>query len=115
MIVYLAAPYSHPRWWIRLWRFYRTCRTAARLMERLDPQGIAVFSPISHSHPISGYLSPKLRHDHELWMRQDLPILDHCAWVCVVRLRGWEKSRGVAREIAHAEGRGIPVIYIDPE
>lgn len=110
-MVYLASPYSHRRWWVRLMRFWKSCRAAAKLMCK----GYTVFAPIAHSHPISRFLSRKFAHDHEFWMQQDLPILECCIRVFVLRLDGWEKSRGVTREIAHAEGRGIPVEYIDPE
>lgn len=111
MIVYLASPYSAPTEQERILRFNEACRAAAKLMR----DGLTVFCPISHSHPIAMHMPSKYSMDHEFWMRQDLPILVKCARMYVLRLSGWEQSKGVAKELEFAVNQGIPVIYIDPE
>ena len=65
MIIYLASPYTHPNFNVELERFETICIVAARLMR----DGVLVFSPIAHTHPISllGYL-PK---DWDYWQRFD--------------------------------------------
>ena len=76
-------------------------------------EGHAVFSPIAHSHYIADHLHDDLRMDHEFWMRQDLAILRYCQKVIVLRLAGWERSRGIAREMDEARTLGIPIEYRD--
>jgi nucleoside 2-deoxyribosyltransferase len=108
-LVYLASPYSHPEPRVRWERFHRVCRAAARLMLA----GEVVFSPIAHSHPIEQAF-PEIK-DGKFWARQDEPLLLACSRVVVLRLPGWELSKGVAHEIAVAIAMGKPVDYIDPE
>ena len=47
-------------------------------------------------------------------MRQDLAILQAAERLVVLRLPGWERSRGIAREIQEATRLSIPVEYMDP-
>lgn len=109
VMVYLGAPYSSPKPAVRELRFHQANIAAAKLMA----QGFVVFSPISHSHPIAAYLEEHLLLDHEFWMAQDLGILEKADKLVVLRVDGWEKSRGVTAEIAHAEKCGIPIEYMD--
>jgi len=46
-------------------------------------------------------------------MAQDLPILACASRLIVLRLDGWDRSRGVTKEIEFAAERGIPVEFID--
>ncbi len=108
MIVYLASPYSHVNPLIRESRFRQACAAAAKLM--LD--GEVVFAPIAHSHPIDTHFAAP--GDFDFWMEQDLPILRKCDALKVLRLTGWEQSRGVAREIQEARAIGLPIEFIDP-
>ena len=109
MIAYLASPYSAPDPATRHQRFLAACHAAAFLMER----GYTVFCPIAHSHPIAEAMNG--RHlDHEFWMRQDLPLLDLCDHLIVLKLDGWEQSRGVAEEIAYAQEHCISIEYMEP-
>lgn len=111
MIVYLAAPYTHSDEDVRLLRFDDACRAAAWAMS----QGHTCFSPISHSHPIADHLPDELLLDHQFWMDQDLPLLRVANEVWVYMGEGWDKSKGMAREIREAEALGIPVRYVRPE
>lgn len=108
MLTYLASPYSHANPLIRESRFRAACAAAAKLMMA----GEAVFSPIAHSHPIEYHFDRP--RDFEFWMGQDLPVLRRCTTVKVLRLEGWQQSRGVAKEIEVATAEGIAVEYIDP-
>lgn len=109
-ITYLASPYSHPDPAIREQRFRDACRVAGDLMK----QGKHVFAPIAHSHPIEQAFTDGQPEGHDFWLEQDFAILRHAAELVVVRLEGWENSRGVAAEIAFAEAIGVPVNYVDP-
>ena len=101
--IYLAAPYSDDP--VR--GYVESSKAAARLMDA----GNVVFSPLSHSHPIShhGKLDPMA---HGFWLRQDLSWLRECDVLAVLQLPGWETSKGVKREIAYAEELQIPVVFL---
>jgi len=104
---YLASPYSHPIATVRQARFDRACREAAKLMF----EGEAIFCPIAHSHPIE--LASGRIEGFDFWMAQDLPILEKSKKVKVLKLTGWDQSRGIKRETERARELGIPVEYIE--
>jgi hypothetical protein len=104
---YLACPYSHPDFAVREQRYRDVTECAARLMVSDD---LVVYSPISHSHPIAPFMPVQ---PHGFWMRQCMPFLSHADELLVLRLPGWDKSRGVKEEIMIANLLGIPVNYID--
>lgn len=107
--IYLASPYTTDNYWDREERWDRVCEAAAKLMI----EGHIVFSPVAHSHPIAQYLPENLVTDHDFWMKQDIEILLHCSELVVLKLDGWEQSKGVAREIQEALDHGIPVRYME--
>ncbi len=104
MKIYLEAPYAHPVPKIREMRVELVNRKAARLME----EGNLVFSPLSHSHPISKQGEAD-SCPHDFWLRQDLWILEICDEMHIYCLIGWEDSKGIAIEKAHAQKLNIPV------
>jgi hypothetical protein len=110
MKIYLAIPYSaSPQR-----SFEIACEVAAHLMM----QGHVVFSPISHGHVLSDYLAPELRTDSEWWMQHDLPFVEWCDEVWVVRAGPFgmdliAESVGVQMEVRHAGTLGKPVHVID--
>lgn len=112
-LTYLAVPYTpmvaaseHMGQIIREERYFAACRAAACLMKH----GRVVFSPIAHSHGIDAFIEG--RGDGEFWKRQDEPYLMACTELVVLELPGWTLSKGVAHEIAVAEARGIPIVYM---
>lgn len=105
--IYLACPYSHEIEDIRISRFHLANRKAAHLMEK----GYIVFSPLSHSHPISNYTKTDSM-DHDFWLKQDLTWLAMCDELWIYCLPDWEKSRGIKEEVLFAEKNHIPVYYI---
>lgn len=102
--IYLASPYSHPDAAVREARFKAACKKAAQYASK----GIAVFSPIAHSHPVADYMNEAARMDFDLWMRIDLPLLRMASELHVLCIEGWRSSRGVTREIEFATQIGIP-------
>ena len=105
--VYLACPYSHGSKYIRENRVSHVNKKAAELMM----QGYLVFSPLSHSHPISKHcdIDPC---DHDFWLQQDLWILDICDEFHILCLDGWAESKGIQTEKEYAEKLGKPIRYI---
>ena len=108
-LTYLASPYTHADPAVREARYVAACKVAAELMLA----GKVIFCPIAHSHPISEHMPEGCAVDPDLWKKQDEPYVGVCDELIVLRLRGWEKSGGVAHEIKEATARGIPVIYMD--
>jgi hypothetical protein len=104
-LVYLAVPYSDPDPAVRLLRFAAANKAAAKLMR----EGIYVFSPISHTHPIA--LAGDLPLGWEFWAGYDRAILSACRELRVLMLDGWERSVGVRAEIEIAREMSIPVAY----
>lgn len=105
---YLATVYTrHPEGPIVAWM--QACECAAALMK----MGFNIFCPIAMSHPIAvfGELNAV---DHDLWMKQDKPLMAAAAGMIVVRMPGWEDSEGIAEEIRTFEEAGKPIIFIDP-
>lgn len=104
--VYLASPYSHASRAVMEDRHDRAVRAAAAMMET----GVAVFCPIAHSHNIGIHLDKSA--DHDFWLAQDTPHLVHASEVAVLRIPGWDVSKGVRYEIELAHNLGIPVRYL---
>ena len=106
--VYLACPYSHKDPNVRKQRVKAVNKKAAELMMA----GHLVFSPLSHSHPISKHCTVD-PCDHDFWLRQDLWILKFCDEMQILCLDGWDESSGIRTEIEYAKTLGIDVRMID--
>lgn len=106
-LVYLACPYTHPDPDTRQVRYLAVTRAAAVL----TGQGVSVFSPITHSHPMSQ--CSDLPGTWDFWSRIDRDFLSCSYKLVVLRLVGWDSSEGVAAEIAIAEGFGIEIEFMD--
>lgn len=105
--IYLACPYSHPDPSERERRVAIVNKKAAELME----QGNLVFSPLSHSVPISEYCKVHSTN-HDFWIQQDLWILEVCNEMNILCLDGWQQSRGIEIEKTLAVKLNIPIKLI---
>lgn len=107
-LYYLATPYS--RYKDGIWPAYKV---AARLAGRLVAQGLNIYSPIAHSHPLAIYggVDPL---DHDLWMRIDAPFVSVCGGLIVGTMDGWRDSKGVTHEIGEFVRARKPVYQVDP-
>lgn len=106
IIVYLACPYSDPDPEIKKQRHQIANKVASELLS----QGMLVFSPLTYSIPLSEISS---RKGWINWKDFDLAMLSRCDRLLVLKLPGWESSRGVAEEMAHAKELGIPIDWMD--
>ena len=105
-MIYLASPYSHELESIREIRFHQVCMVAAELMR----QGVHVYSPIAHSHPIAMH---GLRSDWQFWKAYDHEYLRWCTGMIVLTLEGWKESVGVTEEIQFMAAERKPIILLD--
>lgn len=105
-ISYLACPYSHPDPAVRENRYTAVTRVAFELMKK----GIFVYSPITHNIPIDRL---GIHGDWLVWRDFDHTMLSRCDRLLVLKLDGWEKSKGLAAEISHAQQLGIPIEWLE--
>lgn len=105
---YLATPYT---------KFAQGHETAfshaASLAARLMKEGLPVYSPIAHSHPIARFY-PDAVIDFQAWVDLDFWAIRNSAGLIVAQLPGWRDSFGVRQEINFAAEHGIPILYLDP-
>ena len=74
--IYLAIPYT--------WNHDKSFEIANIMSAILMESGYTVFSPISHSHPISKHLTNFGDSNADFWLAQDLCILEKCDELHVV-------------------------------
>lgn len=106
---YLASPYSDPDLAVMQQRYEAARDATARLMLA----GEIIFSPIVHCHFIAAHHD--LPKTYEFWLTYDLHMIDLAETLLVLRIPGWEQSRGVTAEMAHARYRDIPIEFVDVE
>lgn len=104
--LYLATPYSRFPGGIED-AFECACRCAAWLIR----QGLSVYCPIAHTHPVAihGGLDPL---DHEIWMPADLPMMRAATGLVVAMMPSWEQSVGVKAEISQFQEDDKPVWWL---
>lgn len=103
-LCYLASPYSHPDPAVRQVRYEIACEATAHLMR----QGLHVFSPIVHSHPLAGILPA----GWDFWQGIDVHFLGLCQRFIVLMLPGWRESVGVQDEIRMRQSAGRDIEYM---
>jgi hypothetical protein len=103
-LVYLASPYTkYPA------GFHMAAVDAACIAANLMREGVKIYSPIAHTHPLAlyGNLDPL---DHSIWLPFDETIMNLADACCVAAdMTGWETSFGVGHEISHFWKREKPV------
>lgn len=105
-IAYLACPYSHPDPKVKKERHTTVNRVTFHLMQK----GILVYSPLTHNIPID---SLGIHGDWMTWKDFDHKMLSRCDRLLVLKLPGWESSKGVAAEIEQANQLGLPIEWME--
>jgi hypothetical protein len=103
-VIYIASPYSHPDASVREARYRAACEKAAAMLR----DGLRVYSPIVHSHPLALLGLPG---DWAFWAEQNAAMLERASSVVVLTLDGWEESRGIAAEVEIARALHLPIRY----
>lgn len=107
-MIYIASPYSDVSDAIRYERFIRARLYAQHLMS----QGLVCFSPIAYGRQFEKTFS--VAPDFETWLDFNNWMLLASQEVRVLKLPGWDRSRGVTHEIELATSHGINVTYVEP-
>lgn len=105
---YLGSPYS--KYPLGLNAAHKAvCENAALLIE----EGVAVYSPIAHTHPIAlhGQIDPL---DHGIWLPIDAPLMAAADGLIVLKLMTWDRSSGLAFEIKGFAAADKPIVYMEP-
>ena len=71
--------------------------------------GLIVYCPITMTHPID----IKRNLGGEFWYEFDKPFLQFASQLFILKLPGWEESKGVQAEIKTALARKIPITYLE--
>ena len=101
MLYYMASPYTKYGPGLP-----RACKDAANVAGRLLLNGIFVYSPIVHGHFLARCADIPTRYD--IWRPHNELMMARCDALIVARLPGWDKSVGVADEIAFFKKLGRP-------
>lgn len=105
-LVYLACPYSDPNPAVRQERFEKVNKAAGCLMRN----GLKVFSPISHTHPIASACDLPL--EWEYWEQFDRLFISISHRFYVLMLDGWKESKGIEEELKIADELGLQIEFI---
>lgn len=109
-MIYVASPYSSPILQVPEQRFRATAQFVLHLLqEGAGP----VFSPIVYFHPLATQAA--LPTDAGYWHNTNMQFLRRAEVVFLLRLTGWEQSKGVAIELNVAKMLGIPVRHFSPD
>ena len=107
--VYLATPYG---WgnnkgpiakFVHWWRCKKVTEVAAHWMQKYN-----VFSPITHTHPMSKHVELT----HAEWLDLDFEWIDVCNELWVLCQPGWQRSDGVKQEVEFARSRGLAIKFL---
>lgn len=108
-LIYVGTPYTKYVGGIDQ-AFTDACKLTARLMR----EGLKVYSPIAHTHPLAihGGLDPL---DLSIWLPFDGAMIDKSDAMIVAMLADWETSTGIRHEIQAFTEAGKPVFFLRPD
>lgn len=106
-MIYLASPYSSQDHAVMEDRFDKVCRYTGFLMK----QGLVVYSPIVHCHPIA--IRVELPRDWGYWGKFDTEMISFASSFMILKLPGWDTSKGVAAERGIAVSLALHVVEVD--
>jgi len=107
-MIYLASPYSSSVKNVEYDRYELALGCAAALIDKFK---LPVFSPIVHCHGIAqDYAMPT---DAKFWQDYNTAFIRKADAVYVLKIDGWEESKGVTQEIRLAKMLNLPIHYVD--
>lgn len=105
-LIYLASPYSHPNPAVRELRYELARLATAKLLKN----GTAVFSPIVYGRSMEKMIGT----DYLSWKPLNDAMLAASAEMLILKIDGWDTSKGLAYEALYAKQLGIPIVYMEP-
>ena len=108
-MIYLASPYSHPDPLVVKTRYLLVMQTCAALINA----GRFVWSPIVHCHEMTQLHN--MPSDAEFWKHYNFDFMRRADEIMVLKIPGWDQSKGVKMEIDFAQYNNIPLYYVNEE
>lgn len=105
-MIYLASPYtSDLKGQLKLSLQQERANQALAFTAMMMQQGFVLFSPVVYGHSIASVAG--LPTDAEFWWQFNIDYLRHAEAIFVLRLPGWDQSKGVQAEIRQAKLMGL--------
>jgi len=106
-VIYLASPYSGNEE-----QNFRLAMDACRVYFQ---NGIPVFSPIAHWHPVAMAFGLETSADH--YAVQNAAGVKCCAEVHILKIPGYDKSKGIAKEIgwSRLSGKEVSIVSVNEQ
>ena len=101
-LAYLACPYAHPNPFVMKKRHY----IANKVTSQLISKGICVYSPLTHDIPLNEL---GIEGNWEFWKKHNHMMVSRCDKLILLKVSGWEQSKGVAGELECARKHNIPI------
>lgn len=112
--IYLMGPYTwHGPEEMRRAQECGRFRTITQFAAQIAASGLTVYSPITHSHPLTEYAD--LPGTWDYWKKQDEAVMQVCRECWQLTMDGWMGSVGCTAEIAMAKELQKPVRYLQPD
>ena len=106
VLIYVAAPYAHEDENVTKNRIMQAGQYTAHLMNN----GFTVFSPVNYGDALGHYMT-----DAGEWFKQYASLLRRSDVLHVLKISGWEDSKGVQADLEIAKLHSIPVYFVDDQ
>lgn len=107
-MIYTASPYSHPDPLVRKTRFLLAERF---VIHQLETQNLIIFSPIVYGHRLATEFG--VDTSAQFWHVFNTNMLRRAECMFLLKLDGWEESKGVQLEIKMANILLVPIVEFD--
>jgi hypothetical protein len=106
-MIFVSSPYTHadPE------KMEENYRTVSFYSSKLCSEGVVAISPILYGHTAVKF--HPMPTDWDFWKNFCLTILDKCVEIHVLKMPGWELSKGMKEEMEFARKRNIKITYIE--
>lgn len=115
---YLCTPYSkylskevEEGVFSKEWALTEAYEMASEMLMYLEQKGLFVYCPIVHSHTPAKYGDKDLAFNHDFWLNVDFKFIYMSRGLIITKMKGWDKSYGIGKEIEYAGKLELPVYY----
>lgn len=108
-MIYLASPYTDQDEQVMHLRFKAAEHCTASLLKKR----MWVYSPIVHCHQLAQEFD--LPKDFEFWKAYNFAMLRHASGMGILKISGWDISKGVTEERKLAKTLGLPTYFFTPD
>lgn len=113
-VVFLGGPYWHEDPEVRSWRAVQYSKAVAAIVTGPSGESTMVYSPVAYGHAIDGYFDDR-GVSESYWRRHGIAMLRRSDQLWILKLEGWEESRGLEAELDVARRSNMEITYIEPQ